>query len=329
MRVALLHNPRPEAIPDGMPEDTFEEYDGAETIEAIAGALGEFGASVEPVIADGGLPGMLAQKRYDFAFNIAEGWGGRHREATAPAVCELLGVPYTGSDPLTLAVTLDKWMARRIVSPEVPVAAAVLVREEQDVGRLGKLRYPAIVKPNDEGSSKGIRNDSVADTEKEALERVRELRRTYHCPVLVEEFLAGPEVTVGVMGNGESRRVLGLMEIAPRQETERFVYSLEVKRDFARQVQYHVPPRMAAAVTETIAELAQVAYELLGCRDVARFDFRLDAAGQPYFLECNPLPGLNPESGDIVILSRARMRYAALVQEIFQHALRRTGVEWR
>ncbi len=324
-----MHNPRPTVIPEGMPEDAFEEYDGAETIEAISGALAGLGVAVAPVIADSGLPHKLAQNRFDFAFNIAEGWGGRNREAAAAAVCELMGIRYTGSDPLTLAVTLDKWTARRIVSPEVPVAAAVLVRGESDFGRLRQIRYPAMVKPNDEGSSKGIRRNSVADSESAALERVRRLRSQYGCAVLVEEFLPGPEVTVGVIGNGESRRILGLMEIAPREETGRFVYSLEMKRDFARQVRYHVPPRLPAAVQEKIGDLALLAYEMLGCRDVARLDFRLDAAGEPYFLECNPLPGLNPESGDIVILSRARMAYEALVQEIFRHALQRTGAEWR
>ena len=172
MKIALLHNPRPAVIPAGLPDDCFEEFDGAETITAIAGALRGLGVAVEPVVADRGCARALEDGGFDFVFNIAEGSGRRNREAVPAAVCELLGLPYTGSDPFTLAVTLDKWAARRMVSPEVPVARAVLVRGDCD--GLRELRYPVIVKPNDEGSSKGIRSDAVASSMDEA--RVRCVR---------------------------------------------------------------------------------------------------------------------------------------------------------
>lgn len=324
MKIALLHNPRPTVIPAGLPDDCFEEFDGAETIAAIAGALRGLGIAVEPVVADRGCARALEDGGFDFVFNIAEGSGRRNREAVPAAVCELLGLPYTGSDPFTLAVTLDKWAARRMVSPEVPVARGVLLRGDSDA--LQELRYPVMVKPNDEGSSKGIRAGSVAASIDEARVRAARLMEDYGCPVLVEEFLAGVEITVGVMGNGASERVLAAMEIAPVNGDGPFVYSLEVKRDYARRVRYHVPPRVEERVRVRVERMALEAYSLLGCRDVARMDFRLDGGGTPCFLECNPLPGLNPESGDLVILSRGVMEYDALVQGILLEAMGRYGV---
>ncbi|MGH9900494.1 MAG: D-alanine--D-alanine ligase family protein [Pyrinomonadaceae bacterium] len=326
MKIALLYNARPAHGVTGETDDAFEEYDSEETIAHIAGALRGLGARVEPVLADRRLPWRLDAGRYDFVFNIAEGQGRRCREAVPAAVCELLGVPFTGSDALTLAVTLDKWVARRVVSPDVPVARGVLVEGGRGEGELASLQYPVLVKPNDEGSSKGIRENPLAADPAAAAERCRWLRAHYRCPVLVEEFLPGAEITVGVVGNDADARVLGMMEIAPASGERPFVYSLEFKRDWRRLVRYHVPPRLDEATLAALERLALAAYRLLGCRDIARMDFRLDAAGRPHFIECNPLPGLNRESGDIVILSRAVLPYENLVRGILLDAARRTGV---
>jgi D-alanine-D-alanine ligase len=325
MRVALLHNPRPAVLPAGAPPDAFEEFDPEETIDSIRMALSEIGLHVVPVIADRGLPRSLEDGRFDFVFNIAEGRGRRNREAVPAAVCELLEIPYTGSDVLTLAVTLDKWVARRVVSPEVPVAPAVLLQGPRDRGDLDGLKYPAIVKPNDEGSSKGIRPDSLVESARDAAACADRLYRVYGCPVLVEEFLAGPEITAAVLGNGDSAFVLALMEIEPVSRDGPFLYSLEVKRDFARQVRYHVPPRLPRPALEDLERMSLEVFHRLGCRDVARIDFRLDGGGRPFFLECNPLPGLNPMTSDIVILSRGILPYRRLVQRILTEAALRTG----
>jgi len=324
MRVAVLHNLRPPSQRIAIPDDAFEEYDSKETITAICAALSNIGVEPVPVVADRRLPWRLEAGRFDFAFNIAEGEGRRCREAIPAAVCELLGLPCTGSDALTLAATLDKTVARRIVSPDIPVAAGLLVDESPEEFQLTSLRYPVIVKPNDEGSSKGIWRESVCRDPAAAAEHCRWLHSRYRCPALVEEFLPGAEVTVAVRGNGPATRVLGMMEIAPSAGLqEPFLYSVETKRDWRRRVRYHIPPRLPAAKQATIVAYALAAYRLLGCRDLARIDFRLDAAGQPVFLECNPLPGLNSESSDIVILTRATLSYDNLVQGILLDAMQR------
>lgn len=333
MQVAILHNPRPAPRADaevGATDDAFEEYDGHETIAAIAQALTAIGVVPIPVPANGEFPWRLKQGGFDFVFNMAEGAGRRCREAVPAAICEFLGLPFTGSDALTLAATLDKAVARRIVSPEVPVARGVLVTSLADEAALATLSYPVFVKPNDEGSSIGIRRESLCSGVESAVARCGWLREHYACPILVEEFLPGAEVTVAVRGNGSSVAVLGQMEIAAAQEGGApFLYGLEAKRDFRRQVRYHVPPRLPAERLRELGSLALTAYRLLGCRDIARLDFRLDASGQPRFLECNPLPGLNPDTSDIVILCRALAdgpSHASLVQGILRDAAHRHGM---
>src|SRR6267142_2539456 len=189
MKVAILHNLRPQGHNPAIPDDAFEEYDSCETVAAIGGALARMGVKPVPVIADARLPRRLEDGDFDFAFNIAEGQGRRCREAIPAAVCELLGIPFTGSDALTLAVTLDKAVARRIVSPDVPVARGVFIAAGTGEPELATLSYPVIVKPNDEGSSKGIWLDSLCRDHASAAERCRWLRNRYDCPALVEEFL--------------------------------------------------------------------------------------------------------------------------------------------
>ncbi len=262
----------------------------------------------------------------DFVFNIAEGNGiGRCREARVPAVLEMLGIPYTGSDPLTLAATLDKDCAKRLVqSAGVAVPRGNVVESDDDLDTLAALPclpYTAIVKPAWEGSSKGIRGKCVVDRVDELIEAVSALRRAHPQPILVEEYIPGDELTVGIVGN-ERPCIIGILRVTPTHAVERFVYSLEVKRDYLRQVRYEcLPPRHFEAVTDA----ALLVYRALGCRDVSRIDFRLHK-GTPYFLEVNPLPGLNPESSDLVILSRlAGWSYEQLIESILQAAVQRTA----
>jgi D-alanine-D-alanine ligase len=266
----------------------------------------------------------------EFVFNFAEGQGvGRSREARVPAMLEMLGIPYTGSDPLTLAVTLDKDCAKRLVaSAGVAVPHGVVAAPDDELLQRatgnGALAFPLIVKPAWEGSSKGIRARSLVDDQNELEEAVAVQWRDHRQPALVEEYIAGDELTVGVIGN-EDPRIIGIMRVLPRRANGRFVYSLEVKRDYLRQVDYECPARLPAEATERVEQAARAVYRVLGCRDVARIDFRL-RDGVPYFLEVNPLPGLNPESSDLVILARlAGWSYPQLITSILDAALERTG----
>jgi D-alanine-D-alanine ligase len=332
MRIGITCDVKTDSPSGGnLPDDYQEEFDSPITVEAIAAVLRNLGHKVE-VLGDGRpmLERLLVDPP-DFVFNFAEGHGiGRSREARVPAVLEMLNIPYSGSDPLTLAVTLDKDCARRLVrSHGVPVPGGVLCNVEDDVAlllsRAEAGTAPWIVKPAWEGSSKGIRGKCVVDTPAEAADAVRRLHTDYDQPVLIEEFISGEELTVGIVGN-DPPQIVGVMRVLPQQATERFVYSLEVKRDWQRQVKYECPARINAAQLAAVERTALQAYQALGCQDVSRIDFRLRGE-TPYFLEVNPLPGLNPETSDLVILGRmAGWPYERLIGAILQAALKRYGL---
>jgi D-alanine-D-alanine ligase len=315
------------AVTDG-PEDRLEEYDSQSTVEAIAGALTARGHEALPIGGGRRLVERLLSDPPDLLFNIAEGQGTRSREAHVPSVCEMLGVPFTHSDPLTLAVTLDKAIAKRVASSaRVRTPRFAVVDKSNDAVRVD-LGWPLMVKPVFEGSSMGIRRHSRV-TDLAGLRReVERVVVDYRQPALVEEFCPGPEFTVGVIGNDGDARVIGVMEIVPLlARTAEFVYSLEVKRDWEREVAYHVPPKRDPAVVRSIEQCALDAYRALSCRDIARVDVRMDKDWRPCFLEVNPLPGLNPVTGDLCILAaRSGLAYVDLIDGIVKHACARQGL---
>lgn len=327
MRVGLAYNVKPADPPDHLPEDAFEEYDSEATVGHIENALTLLGHNVCRLPAGRAFVDVLRDAAPDIVFNIAEGEGGRCREAHVPAVLEMLGVPYVGSDPLTLSVTLDKPVAKRLAAFEgIPTPPFRTFRSAEELDAL-PFPFPVIVKPVFEGSSKGVRIASRATSLDQAREMVRFVTGTYRQEALVEAFVPGAEVTVGVLGN-DPPRVVGMMEIVPKTVSpEEFVYSLEVKRDWENRVAYRVPPALPDAVLSEIGRFALGAYRALGCRDFSRIDFRLDAAGTPQFIECNPLPGLSPGYGDLPIMAeRMGIPYPSLVSEILSHALSRLGM---
>jgi D-alanine-D-alanine ligase len=331
MRIGLTYDLKFDLPLDSdLPDDFQEEYDSPTTVEAVASVLRGLGHSVE-LLGDGRdmLARLLAEPP-DFVFNFAEGQGiARSREARVPAVLEMLGIPYSGSDPLTLAATLDKDCAKRLASSAgipVPLGWVYHPGEDLEAIRSGPaLSYTAIVKPAWEGSSKGIRGKCVVDRPEELADALAQLAEQQRQPILVEEYIPGEELTVGIVGN-DPPQVVGVLRVLPLQKTDRFVYSLEVKRDWQQQVRYECPARLPAADLRSVELVALRAYRALGCRDVSRVDIRL-RDGVPYFLEVNPLPGLNPESSDLVILARmCGWDYERLIRAIIQAAMARQGL---
>jgi D-alanine-D-alanine ligase len=333
MRIGITYDLKTDGpLRSDVPDDFQEEFDSPVTVEAIAAVLRGLGHTVEKMGDGRELLERLLADPPDFVFNFAEGHGiSRSREARVPAVLEMLTIPYSGSDPFTLAVTLDKHTAKHLLGREVKVPASILLdpRIHADPRRLrAALRdlrgiAPLIVKPAWEGSSKGIRGKCVVNDSDELVSVVASLLRDYRQPLLVEEYVTGDELTVGVVGN-DPPRIIGIMRVLPTQPTAHFVYSLEVKRDYERLVRYECPALLSEQDTEAVRRASLDAFRALGCRDVARIDFRL-RDGVPYFLEVNPLPGLNPESSDLVILARlAGWSYEQLIETILQAALERT-----
>src|SRR5262245_29249679 len=212
MKIGIAFDLKDDTPPaPGLPDDWQEEFDSPETVAAIATAIRAHGHDVVELGDGRPFVERLLADPPDLVFNIAEGRGvSRSREARVPAVCEMLGVPYTGSDPLTLAAALDKDVARRLVeSVRVKVPIGATFRPGDDLNEFtcrSYLKYgPMIVKPAWEGSSKGIRGKCVVETPEEAVAAITALHHDHRQPALVEEYVAGDELTVGVVGNDPSR----------------------------------------------------------------------------------------------------------------------------
>ncbi|MFH1381954.1 MAG: D-alanine--D-alanine ligase [Chloroflexota bacterium] len=325
MKIGLAYDLKEDiSLGQGQPEDALEEYDSRETVKGIAGVLQSLG---HEVIQLGGGREFLTkalQNRVDFVFNIAEGRGTfRSREAQVPAVLEMLDVPYTGSDPQCLTVCLDKPLTKQLVAiAGVPTPKWQVITSSQQIEQTNwdGFHFPVFVKPAYEGSSKGIRLSSYFDKPSVLAPGIASLLECYHQPVMAEEFITGDEVTVGIVGNA-TPAVLGIMRILPRAKTPLFIYSLEVKRDWENLVDYECPARLDEGVLREIRRVSLKAFAVLGCRDFARLDFRVSPEGIPYFLEINPLPGLNPKSGDLVIMAKkSGWSYEALISAILSAA---------
>jgi D-alanine-D-alanine ligase len=317
------------SVPHGpdVPDDADEEFDSPETIEALAKVLRGMGHTIA-LLSDGRefLERVLAEKP-DLVFNFAEGHGiSRSREARVPAVLDMLGIPYTGSDPFTMAVTLDKDCAKTLVAAAgIAVPAGFALEPQAPLSSLPELKYPLVIKPAWEGSSKGIRNQCLVSNSKEIPAIVASLRRTLAQTVLLEEYIDGEELTVGLYGNANPS-ILGILRVVPNVPTERFIYSLEVKRDWRNRVSYQCPPQLPQEQLEAVSSAARTVFRVLGCRDVARIDFRL-RGGVPYFLEVNPLPGLHPVESDLAMIARLiGWTYDRLVRTIVNAALQRLGL---
>ena len=315
----------PQEISSAVDDDC--ELDSPETIDAIASALEKNGHRVFKLGGGRNLLKALEIVKPDIVFNISEGLYGRNREAQVPSILEMHQTPYTGSDPLTLSICLDKSMSKKIVSySKIPTPAFEKVEEVDDIYRLDKLdfEFPLFIKPCYEGSSKGIRLDSKIKNISTLKEKTLQLLGTYRQPVLIEEYLPGPEFTVGVLGN-KKPEIVGIMEVRNlNNKNKELIYSYEVKKDWENQVQYLCPPPISQKLMSEIKKVALDSYKALECRDVARIDIRLDKHGAPNFLEVNPLPGLMPGYSDLYIMAKAvGMDYDVLVNKILSYAIER------
>ncbi len=352
MRIGFAYNERPSGDdePPGTPShDRFAEWDEPATIAAVDAALSRHGDVVR-LEADDDFPQRLRQFRPDIVFNIAEGLNGPNREAHVPAICEFYDVAYTGSDPLTLTLALDKrrakeaFRARGVRTPADFVAgggagdASAIATTRRDAGETPSgpdPTLPAIVKPLFEGSSKGIDAGSLCATWEEVARRVAKVERLYGQPSIVEEFLPGREFTCAILGNGAAARVLPIVEIrfdalpagAPP------IYGYEAKWLWDRPDEpievFRCPAPVDAALGDAIAATALGAFHALGCRDWARVDVRLDGAGRPHALEVNPLPGILPDPAQHSCFPMAAftagLDYDALIGAVLHAALERLG----
>lgn len=342
-RVALVCNLiRPEML-RGARLDSVAELDTEETLQAVEAALREGGHEVRRVEADTDVASRLRASQADIVFNIAEGvsgergvGGGESRESLVPAVCELLGLRYTGSGVLATALCLDKPRTKQILAWEGIPTPAFQVFERPGEPLHGALRFPLIAKLAREGSSMGLAADSIVDTAPALHRLLARLLDRYRQPVMVEEFIEGREFTVGVLGNARPE-VLPVIEVVfdeprginlfdPDEPLRVMAHATGAALPLAGGGHRSMcPAAIDAALAGRIAELALRAFRALGCRDWCRIDFRMDVRGHLYVLELNPIAGIDPSYLLPRAAAAAGLSYAALVNRILDEALARTG----
>jgi D-alanine-D-alanine ligase len=319
--------------------DEYAEWDDPQTIDAVEHALSALGEVVR-LEATMDFPERLREARPDIVFNMVEGLGGANREALVPAICEFYGVPYSGSDPFTLALCLDKARTKEVLSYHcIPTAAFQVVADADDLAAVRRLRFPLFAKPLHEGSSKGITERNLCRTPTELDAQVHFLLDKYAQPVLVEEYLPGDEFTCAVLGNGRSAQVLPIVGInfGALPPGALPIYGFEAKWLWDRPEHplpiFACPAPIDDDLRSQIERVTLAAYRVLGCRDWSRIDVRLDAEGIPRVVEVNPLPGILPDPADNSCFPKAAraagMSYDELIQTCLTLAAERQGVRLR
>jgi len=323
VKIGFTYDLRDDYLREGYSEEETAELDASETIDAIDAALTGLGHGVDRVGNITSLTRRLAAgDRWDLVFNYAEGLFGFAREAQVPALLDAFQIPHTFSDGLVFALTLHKGMAKHVVrglgipTPDFAVAAT-----DADADAIA-LPLPLFVKPVAGGSSVGISAASHVSSRSALAPAIRDLVARYRQPVLVETFLPGRELTVSVVGTGARARVLGVLEVVLTADAEPHAYSYTNKK--LVKAEYAIVKDRAA---EQAADIALHVWNGLGCRDAGRVDCRCDGDGRPQFLEVNPLAGLHPILGDLVILSGlVGVAYEGLIESIVSSACERLTV---
>jgi len=312
----------------GDDKDKYSEFDTEETLAELEGALKSGGYRVERIgNVKSLLKKLLAGQKWDIVFNIAEGVSGRNRESQVPAILELFGIPYTGSDALTMGITLDKAVAKRILACNKLSTPGFIEASAPDDLKNFNLKFPVIVKPAREGTSKGISSNSVAEDIAGVKNKVKKIIEKYAQPALVEEFISGQEFTVAIIGTDQPE-VLPPVQISLKGDTDlgdEFYTHTRAQLD-SSEIQYICPSKAPTALLNRIEALALDSYKALGCRDLGRIDIRVDRKGMPYFLECNPLPHLGSVDVFPLVAKAMGITYEKLICRILEHGLKRYNI---
>lgn len=315
--------------------DTYAEWDSLDTINAIKNSL-ELYHDVTMIEANENAFEKFKNTKIDIVFNVAECAYGSSREAQIPAMLDMLQIPYTGSDPLTLTTCLDKARTKEVLSYyKIPNAKFLLVQEISDLSNFD-LSFPVIIKPVAEGSSKGIFNSSFINNFFDLETNLAELLQEYSQPFLIEEFLPGREFTVALIGNKNDLEVLPIIELNLHELPSELVpiYSYEAKwvvdtKDNPLNI-FSCPADIDNNLENEIKEVAKKTFNILRCKDWSRIDIRLDANNKPNVIEVNPLPGILPDPDDNSCFPKAArtagMNYEEMINRVLNTAAKRYGL---
>lgn len=326
IKVGFTFDLREDYLSQGFSAEDAAEFDIPETIDAIETALIYNHFAVERIGNIQALVGALAVgKRWDIVFNICEGVKGIGREAQVPALLEAYDIPVVFASSDIMVLTMNKALAKHVVrSKNIPTADFEVISELTDIDNIN-LAFPVFVKPLAEGTSKGITSRSVV-RDKETLRDVcAKMITTFKQPALVEVFLPGRDLTVGVVGAGDSAQVIAVMETVSKVGAESGSQSYYNKVNWEEVLEYKV---ITDETAKMAAKIALQSWNALNCVDGGRVDLRCDTNGIPNFIEVNTIAGLNPNYSDLPMLSKkSGVSYNDLIGKIMQHALKRYGIQ--
>ncbi len=311
---------------EGDPLDANAEFDALSTINVIAGAIAANGFKVKKIGNANNLLEKIDNLGVDIVFNISEGLTGRNRESQVPILLEMAGIPFVGADALTLGLTLDKVVAKKIfIAEKIPTPRFFEVNSADSLVNQDHCKFPLIVKPRFEGSSKGLSESSRVENADELKKQVDFITKTYKQPALVEEFISGQEFTVAIVGN-ENPEVLPVVQIkidGKLKLNDKFYTFARITSD---RLEYICPAKIASELKKKLDELALKVYRSVECRDFGRVDFRVDNDGNPYVLEINPLPSLSTEDVFMLIAKDIGITYEQMIGKILNSAIIRNGL---
>lgn len=319
MKIGLTFDLRSWYLDRGFSMEETAEFDKQETVDALAGSLQQMGYETDLIGNAFQLIEALASgRKWDMVFNIAEGLYGDGRESVVPAILDQYKIPYVFSGPVIMGVSLNKHMAKLMVSAAgVPVSPGCLISRYSELVKCN-LEFPLFVKPVSEGTGKGITSKSLIHTRKELESMVDWILREFRQPALVEEYLPGREFTVGIAGNGDDTKVIGGMEVICK---DNLPYSVEVKENYQNYCTYKA---LDKDIEEECKTVALGAWKALNAVDAGRVDLKADRKGRICFIEANPLAGLNPVHSDLPILARFYgIQYQSLMEMIVKAAVKR------
>lgn len=308
---------------EGDPADANAEFDHPSTIDVIADAIAANGFKVQRIGNAENLLEKIGSLKVDIVFNISEGQFGRNRESQVPIILEMNRIPFVGADALTLGLTLDKVMAKKIfIADKIPTPKFFEVSCAAELENMNHHKFPLIVKPRFEGSSKGLSENSRVQNREELIKQVDYIVSAYKQPALIEEFISGQEFTVAIVGN-DPPEVLPVVQIKIDGKLKLNDMFYTFARITSDRLEYICPAKISAELKKKLDDLALKTYRAVDCCDFGRVDFRVDNEGRPYVLEINPLPSLSTEDVFMLLAKTIGITYEQMIGKILNSALKR------
>lgn len=312
---------------DSDPPDANAEFDHPLTIDLIAETIESFGYKAVKIGNVSNLIKKIDNLKVDIVFNISEGISGRNRESQVPIILEMMNVPFVGSDALTLGISLDKAMAKKIlISENIPTPKFFETEDPtNNTAKIKNMKFPLIVKPRYEGSSKGLSEKSRVENIEQLRQQVGYIIKTYKQSALVEEFISGTEYTVALIGNNNPE-VLPVVQIkidGRLKLGDKFYTFARITSD---RLEYVCADKIDKTLKDKLTNLALKTYKAIDCRDFGRVDFRVDENSNPYVLEINPLPSLSSEDVFMCVAKHLKVSYSDMIRRILDAAFLRYGL---